>query len=263
MFYLLSKLFWLLLQPTVACQLMIAAGLAGWPRFRPWGRRLAITGLALLALLSVSPLGNILIYPLEQRFAGVAKPEATASFAGIIMLGGFEDATVSRQRHALTVSDSAERLFEGLLLARRLPSAKVIFTGGSADPAELGGSQAVGQYLLDSGVTPDRIVLESKSRSTYENALLLKAILQPKPGDRYVLVTSAFHMPRSVGVFRAVGFDVLPDPVDYRTAGIESLWAPYTFPVDGLRNAEYAIKEWVGLLAYRLSGRTKELWPGP
>ena len=263
MFYLLSKLFWLVAQPSMACMLMIAIGLLITKRRLALGRNLAIIGVVLLMAFSVSPLPNWLIYPLEQRFAGVPKPQAYEGIAGIIMLGGFEEGPLSRQRHAMMVSDAGERLLEGLLLARRLPDAKVIFTGGSFDPEERGGSEAVAEYLASSGISPSRVVIEAKSRTTFENATFLKLALRPKPGERYVLVTSAFHMPRSVGVFRAQGFDVLPDPVDFRTVGVDSLTMPYAFPADGLRNAEFALKEWVGLIAYWLSGRTSELWPGP
>ena len=263
MFYWLSKLFWLVAQPSMACMMTIAIGLLIMRRWQALGRNLAIFGVLLLMAMSVSPLPNWLIYPLEQRFAGVPKPKPGDAIAGIIMLGGFEEGPLSRQRHTLTVNEAGERLFEGLLLARRFPDAKVIFTGGSFDPEERGGSEAVAEYLASSGIAPSRVVIEARSRTTYENAALLKLALQPKPGERFVLITSAFHMPRSVGVFRKQGYDVLPDAVDFRTVGVDSLTMPYAFPAEGLRNTEYALKEWAGLIAYWLSGRTSELWPGP
>ena len=263
MFFVVSKLFWMVAQPVILSVMVAASGLLIAPRYPRLGRKLGFAGLALLLLLSVSPLPNILIYPLEQRFAGAAKPQSGVVVAGIIMLGGFEDAALSTERGTLEVNDAAERLLDGLLLARQFPDAKVIFTGGSDLPTELGGAQAVGSYLASSGIAPGRIIIEELSQTTYENALFLRQALQPKTGERYVLVTSAFHMPRAMGVFRAQGFDVTPYPVDYRTGGIASFWTPYKIPAVGLRNADYAIKEWIGLLAYRMTGRTKELWPGP
>lgn len=235
-------------------------------RWRGWrfGHSLAPIGAAALVLLGFSPAGNVLFYPLEQRFAGLPEPGPTDRIAGIIMLGGFEDPWPSAGRHMLSLNEAAERLTGGVLLARRLPAAKVIFTGGNG--SLLDGStaeDAIGRYLIDSGVEPGRIVLEHRSRTTYENALYLRELLHPQSGDRYVLVTSAFHMPRSVGTFRKAGFTVVPYPVDYRTRGAVDLVSPFWNLPDGLARFDFGAKEWVGLVAYWLSGRSDSLWPGP
>ena len=263
MFYFVSKLFWLAVQPATLAMLLIVVSL-WFARNRPaLARGFAAAGLGLLALIFLTPAPKLLIYPLEQRFAGGQKPKPGDAIAGIIMLGGFEEDVLSRERGGLEVNSSAQRILEGLLLARRFPDAKVIFTGGSQNPAEHGGSAAVAQYLADSGIPPERLVIEPNSRTTFENARLLRPLLDPKPGARYVLVTSAFHMPRAVGVFRAAGFDVLPDPVDYHTTLHDGFWEPFAVPADGLRTADMALKEWFGLIGYRLSGRIHEFWPKP
>jgi uncharacterized SAM-binding protein YcdF (DUF218 family) len=106
-------------------------------------------------------------------------------------------------------------------------------------------------------------VLEHQSRTTWENATYLHALLQPRPGERYILVTSAFHMARSVGTFRQVGFDVVPYQVDYRTKGAVALVSPFWEGPAGLARFDTAAKEWIGLLAYWLSGRSDSLWPAP
>ncbi|MBV8839099.1 MAG: YdcF family protein, partial [Alphaproteobacteria bacterium] len=93
--------------------------------------------------------------------------------------------------------------------------------------------------------------------------LFTRDILKPKPTERWLLVTSAHHMPRAMGVFRAVGFPVEAFPVDYRTRGAIDIARPFSTLGDGLRRTDTAAREWVGLLAYRLSGRTTELFPGP
>ena len=264
MFYIVSKLFWQLAQPGIFCLTLIAGGLILGRWRRGTGLWLAATGLFALAIISLSPLPRVLIYPLEQQFASVAKPKPGDQFAGIILLGGFEEDVISRERGGLEVNESGERMLETLLLARRLPDAKIIFAGGSQNTSEHGGSSAVARYLADSGIASERVVIEPNSRTTQENAQFLKQMLHPKPDERFVLVTSAFHMPRAVGVFRAAGFDVVPDQVDYRTPlSSGEFWEPYSIPADGLRTADHALKEWVGLVAYRLSGRTRELWPAP
>ena len=117
--------------------------------------------------------------------------------------------------------------------------------------------------LSDLGVGEGRLLLEREARSTWENAVYAKALAQPKPGERWLLVTSAAHMPRAIAVFRKVGFAVEPWPVDYRTAGAGDAWRPFDAPSEGLKRLETALREWIGLVAYRLTGRSDELFPGP
>ena len=118
-------------------------------------------------------------------------------------------------------------------------------------------------FFGQQGLDLRRITFEDRSRNTVENALFSKALVQPKPGERWLLVTSAHHMPRSVGVFRAAGFPVEAFPVDYRTRGAIDLLRPFSTLGDGLRRTDTAMREWVGLLVYRLSGRTEALFPAP
>ena len=274
MFFYLSKILTAIALPSSVTTLLLVAGagLMLWGRWRrvgacagaasqEWSRRLLLAGVGLLLVCGLSPLGNIMVLPLEQRFA---RPELPAGAVGIIVLGGFEQASVARARQQLVTNEAAERLTETLLLARRLPGARVIFTGGDGTLVRREGSAAamIGGYLRSVGIEPGRIVLEDQSRTTYENALYLKAMLAPKPGERFVLVTSAFHMPRSVGVFRQQGFDVVPWPVDYRTSGPHEAFEGFSSIVGGLERVDFAFREWVGLVAYRLSGRSNAIWPG-
>ena len=93
--------------------------------------------------------------------------------------------------------------------------------------------------------------------------MLTKAILKPKAADRYLLVTSAWHMPRAIGAFRKAGYDVVAYPVDFRTSGPDDTWRPNSAIYNGLERVDQATKEWLGLLVYRLSGRSSELFPAP
>ena len=263
MFFLTSKLFWLVAKPAVLCMIAIAVGLFSPPAYAVAARRVAIAGFGILALLALTSLSSLIIHPLEQRFPEITVLPPGSAIAGIILLGGFEQGSLSQQHHTLMVNDSAGRLLAGLRLARQYPAAKIIFAGGAFDATDQGGAEAVSKYLQDSGIAPSRIVLETQSRTTYENGLYLRPILNPKRGDRYVLVTSAFHMPRAVGVFRVFDIDIIPYPVDYRTGTDDDELAVSVDPADNLRLADLAIKEWIGLLAYRLAGRTSALWPGP
>ena len=105
-------------------------------------------------------------------------------------------------------------------------------------------------------------MLETRSRNTEENAVFTKELVQPKPGERWLLVTSAQHMPRAIGCFRRAGFPVEAYPVDWHTRRALRL-APMETLSGGLGRLDNAVHEWIGLVSYWLTGRTSELLPGP
>jgi len=113
------------------------------------------------------------------------------------------------------------------------------------------------------GVERERLILEGRSRNTYENALFTKELVTPAPDETWLLVTSAFHMPRSMALFRKAGFAVQPWPVDYRTSGAEGIGFFTDNPVDSLQTSTLGIREWIGLVAYWLTGRIDEPFPRP
>lgn len=267
MFYLASKVFWLFAQPSSLSAIALLAGfgvLALTPR-RKLGLSLATGGLILMLGGGFLPIGNYFVFPLEQRFSNQQLPAPSDAVEGIIILGGFEDGWVSAGRDGLAVNEAAERLTEGVRLARRWPQAKVVFTGGVGGLIARGSDAAgpVGGYLEDVGIAPERIVLEPRARNTTENATFAKQLLQPKQGQRWLLVTSAYHMPRSIGVFRAAGFEVIAVPVDYRTRDSRDLVRMFSSIPAGLERFDLGVREWIGLLGYWLSGRTGTLFPGP
>ena len=263
MFFYLSKVLAFVLQPSSCITLVLLAGtaLVLTGRQPVWSRRLLVAGVGALLLCGFSPLGQLVVLPLEQRFQ---RPELPETVAGILILGGFEVSGISNARGQLTINEAGERLTEALVLAHRRPTARVVFTGGDGTilGAQPSAANSVGGYLRAVGIAPERIVLEDRSRTTYENALYLAAVLKPRPGERYVLVTSAFHMPRAVGTFRQQGFDVVPWPVDYRTRGGVEAWEWSSNLADGLERVDFSLREWAGLIGYRLSGRSNAYWPG-
>lgn len=267
MFFTLSKILFLFAQPSSVLLLASLVGLllSANRRWAVIGRRLAVIGVMGVGLGGFLPVGNALLFPLEERFGGrVAAEPPAGAFAGIIMLGGFEDGWVSSGRGGLGLNEAAERLIEGVRLARRLPEAKVVFTGGVGNlfwGIDMG--KPVRDHLLDAGIAPDRIVIENHSRNTWENGIYTRDLVRPKPGERWLLVTSAFHMPRAIGVFRRVGFDVVPFPVDFRTRDAGDLRRPLESMPRGLERLDLAAKEWIGLVAYRLSDMTSALFPAP
>ncbi len=151
------------------------------------------------------------------------------------------------------------------MLARRFPEARIVVSGGIGAlllPGEADADTAL-RLFTALGVSPQRLILENKSRDTYENALFSKEMVQPGPGETWLLVTSAFHMPRSMALFRKAGFDVLPWPVDYRTAGDEGVGLFTDNAIDSLQATTLGLREWIGLVAYWLSGRIDSPFPGP
>lgn len=232
-------------------------------RFAALGRKLAATTLVLLALAAFSPLGNLLLYPLESRFPPWDPSRGAPD--GIIVLGGSVDTDLSAAHRTPVVAHAADRLLAPADLARRFPNARIVFTGGSASLLSTEAREAdySAPILETAGIAKARLILERESRNTYENAIFTRQLVMPKPGERWLLVTSAFHMPRSMGIFRKAGFDVEAYPVDWRMGGREDLFSFTNSALDGFGRTEVAMREWIGLVAYRLMGRTGELLPGP
>src|SRR6187402_277851 len=264
MFFVLAKMLGFFALPS---NILISLGLIGIvlmaTRYARAGRRLAVAALVLIAVAGLSPFGNAIILPLEERFP--AWDAARGAPTGVISLGGAFDTVVSPARGEVALNEAAERLTVVAELARRYPNARIVFTGGSGRLIYDGATEAgLAARLFESfGIAKERIVLEDKSRDTDENARFTKELLQPKPAERWLIVTSAHHMPRSIGVFRAAGFPVEAFPVDYRTRGAADLLRPFSSVGDGLRRTDTAVREWVGLVVYRMTGRTADLFPAP
>jgi len=264
-FFLLSKTLGTMLLPA---NFLIGAGVLGAvllaTRWAFLGRRLLVTTVVLLAICGFSPLGKWLLYPLEQRFP----PWDTARGVpdGIIVLGGSIDPDISAAHGRAALTYAADRMIAAAALARRYPNARIVFTGGSANlVADDSAKEAdYAMSLLESlGIPRERLTMERRSRNTQENAEFSKALVNPKDGERWLLVTSAYHMPRSVGLFRKAGFAVEPYPVDWRVGKPADLLTFSVFAVNGLERTDIAMREWIGLAAYRLTGKTDDFLPGP
>jgi uncharacterized SAM-binding protein YcdF (DUF218 family) len=264
MFFVLSKTIGFFALPS---NFIVSVGVLGilllWTRYARAGRRLLVASMLLLALLGWSPLGNALILTLEERFP--PWDAARGAPTGIVVLGGAITSRVSAGRGAPALNEAAERLTAAVDLARRYPAARVVFSGGSgslvfAEPPEA----EVARTLLQSlGVAAERIQIDTRSRNTDDDAMFSKQRAAPQPGERWLLVTSASHMPRAIGAFRRAGFAVEAYPVDWRTHSRADVLHPFPTVGDGLRRTDTAVREWVGLLAYWITGRSEALIPSP
>ena len=264
MFFVLSKTLGVMLLPT---DFLIGVGLFGAillvTRLAPLGRKLLVVAVVLLAICGFSPLGNLVLYPLEQRFP--PWDPARGAPDGIVVLGGAIDADLSAAHGVAVVGGSADRILAAAALARRYPNARLVYSGGSGNLISNDAREAdyVAALFESLGIAKARLILDRRSRNTQENAEFSKALVAPKPGERWLLVTSAFHMPRSIGLFRKAGFAVEPYPVDWRVGNRADLLNFRTVAADGLSSVDTGVREWIGLAAYRVTGRIDELLPGP
>ncbi len=263
MFFSLSKILWVILNPGNIILIAHCLGTAlAWTRWRRLGRWL-VTGAAFVGLFfAVVPLGTWLIGALEDRFPPLN--ELPAQVDGIVVAGGIVDPAMTADRGQISVGGAAERLFEMAALAKRFPGAKLVFSGGSGSLLEQDQkeSDAIVPLFRQLGIDPKRVIFENQSRNTAENAVFSYRAAAPKAGETWLLVTSAFHMPRAVGSFRKVGWRVTPYPVDYYTRKEAALPLQFNFGY-GLNSLSGALHEFVGLFFYWTGGKSDELFPGP
>ena len=264
MFFLLSKTLGTMLLPV---NFLIGAGVLGAillvTRYAVLGRKLLATSAVLLALCGFSPVGKLLILPLEQRFPPWDPSRGAPD--GIVVLGGGIEPDLSAAHGRPILDHSGDRLVAAAELARQYPNARIVYSGGNANLVGDDSAKEADYALsmLESlGVAKARLTAERLSRNTVENAEFVKTIANPKEGERWLLVTSAFHMPRSIGLFRRAGFKVEAYPVDWRASPSQAL-SFSSVAMNGLERTEVAMREWIGLAAYRLTGKTDDFLPGP
>ena len=261
-FFLASKIIWALISPD---SLIVILGVSAWiAAILKWQRisKSLLTSCALLLLLiGFFPWGEWLIAPLENRFtANMALP---SKVDGIVVLGGAILPQMSNSWQQPEINGAADRLTNFLYLARLYPNAQLVFTGGSDAVTEQEFNEAeTAQMLFNQlGLAERAIIFESESRNTSENARNSKELVTPDNNENWLLITSAFHMPRSIGVFCQQQWAVQPYPVDHYSQKANLLRVNFSFG-ENLLVLGVAIREWVGLVAYRVSGRTDRLLPG-
>lgn len=258
-FLIASKAVWVLIRPETLLVLFFALPLACLWR----GRNLAasqflMSALSITILIGVFPVGSFLINPLERAYP--ANPMITQP-AGILVLGGAEDIAPEYAGSTAQVNDAGDRLIAAMQLSRQFPEAVVLYSGGKValTPVDQGTFEVGPDILRQLGLPDDRLIVEGRSRTTAENATLSRAMAPDGTGP-WILVTSAFHMPRAVGSFCAAGWrNLVPYPTDYRGG---TIWDQIGWNLaENLADLNIGVKEWVGLLAYRLTGRTESFLP--
>jgi uncharacterized SAM-binding protein YcdF (DUF218 family) len=263
MFFYLSKIFWWLVLPINVVFLLLVVGVVCLVFQR---RGLALTSMSVAVFIYVVfgmlPIGSYLLQTLEDRFPAVVKMQD--NIAGIIVLGGTLNPVTSEQRGQLMINGNVERVLSLIELSKYYKNIPIVYSGGSGligrpDLKEAAMMKPLLQFLINN---PENLILENESRNTFENAAFTKKVLGDKSSGKWVLVTSARHMPRAVGAFRHQGVDVLAYPVDYLTGKNTQLgWS--INPAAGLNVFTTSLHEWLGLFAYYLTDKTTELFPSP
>jgi uncharacterized SAM-binding protein YcdF (DUF218 family) len=262
--FLASKIFWRIAQP--GNLLMLLLGLGFVLLFTRWNR-LGLGAIALSLLLvsgiAVFPVGRWLLAPLERRFPLLT--DMPARVDGVILLGGVGAPRSAPGRPHRGGEDRNQDFMVFTDLARRYPAAKLVFAGGGplSQDGAFREADAARQALNSMGLDTSRVTFERESRNTFENVVNARALVHPAPGETWILVTSAFHMPRSVGLFRGQGWEVVPYPVDFQTGaapGDDSLTVDFARNLD---QTSVALKEWIGMLANRWLGHSRSYFPAP
>jgi uncharacterized SAM-binding protein YcdF (DUF218 family) len=263
-FFTLSKVLGFFIVPT---NIMAGLGLAGIALlaigYVGAGRRMLVASIVLVAAVGVLPIGDGLALPLEARF-----PRWDAMRGppiGIIVLGGGVIRSNISTDKDIVLGDTAERIIAAAELARRYPGTRVVFTGGNSNLTASGPIEAdfVVRLFERLGVPRGRVIVERKSRDTAENAAFTKQLVVPKVGERWLLVTSAMHMPRAIGVFEMAGFTVDAYPVNFLTGDAEHPSTLLRALVNNTWKTNRAVHEWIGLLVYWITGRISLPFPGP
>ncbi|WP_321495919.1 YdcF family protein [uncultured Desulfobacter sp.] len=264
LFFWVSKLTWTIIRPDFLLVIFAVMGMLLWFSGAVQKAKILLTCVVLaMIIITVIPLGTMLLVPLEHRFP--TNPALPEKVDGIIMLGGAENNLLTQMWHQPETKNSADRYIGFARLIRAYPDAIHLFTGGSGNSMHQDWKDAntarqvfLGLDIL--GLDISKMVFEDKSRNTYENGLFSKALVHPEPGQIWVLLTTAAHIPRSVGVFSQLNWPVIPYPVDHFTRPDKRIYPGLNFS-GNLERLVVATTEWAGLTAYYITGKTNALFP--
>jgi uncharacterized SAM-binding protein YcdF (DUF218 family) len=254
--FMLSKIVWLIAQPlSLAFLLAVLAALFGFLRWHRLAALAALSDALLLFVILYTTAGTVGLQALENR---IPKPASDpANISCMIVLGGAFENEVTSVRGGVEFNQAADRFVEALRLALRFPQSRVLVSGGdgSFSGTYEGEAAASKRFFAEFGIGPERMIEENHSRTTYENTVNTAALLKADGLTDCLLITSGFHMPRALALFEKAGIAVTPWPVDYRTNGQTALRFDFTQPALNAQQTATAVREWLGLAFYRMTGR--------
>lgn len=253
--FVLSKLLSFVTQPLSWVIAVLAAGVLLQRRRPRAARALLWSALTVLVLQGWEPLPDALLRRLEAQHPRPAQPDLQR-YAGVVVLGGaLEPAALWTSHEQPALNSAAERMTAGVALLQRAPGLRLLFTGGEGEllGSPLSEAERAQRFYAEQGVDPQRLIFESASRNTYENAVFSARMSGVDKSRPWLLLTSAWHMPRALATFQQAGWNVTPWPADYRAAR-ESDWHRYSLASSALK-WQTALHEYLGLAVYRLAGR--------
>lgn len=262
--FIFSKLVWILGQPlSVAFLFAVLALIAMFVRWRRTSIVSMLISVAILFVALYTTTGAYIVQGLEERFPRPAGDPADLKC--MIVLGGATQNEVTTARGGYELDSAGDRLIETLRLAHKYPQSRVVISGGDGSiGGHYEGDAVISErFFFAFGIPKDRLVEDKTSRTTFENGINTKQLLADNGLSNCLLITSGFHMPRSVGIFRKLGIDIVPWPVDYRSTGKETLGFDFTQPSLNAQLLATGVREWIGLVGYYAVGRTSALYPGP
>lgn len=261
LFFVAAKISWLLVQPDVwILVLCVLATVFCYRGKYLQTRKMLVVLSALIIAISVFPVGEWLMHPLESRFQ--APNTLPQQVDGIITLGGGEYPFLSRQWQQVELGEAVERYTAFMQLIKRYPSARAVVSSGSGSLTDQSakGADVIKLFLQQQGVNTEGIIFERQSRNTYENLFFSREKVQPKANENWLIITSAYHMPRVIGVAQKLGWKLIPYPVDHYSAKQNLLRTNFNFSANlSLLNA--ALHEYLGLLGYAVFGKSASLFP--
>lgn len=255
--HILSKIIGLLTQPMLWVAAILAIALWCSRSHARTSKWLILAAIFFTLGLGLTPLPDMAIRNLERQYPEIPLTQDLSGYYGVVVLGGaLEPGHVAQSHLQPVLNSSAERMTAAVALARAFPHLKIVFTGGEGMYFGTGPSEAhrALTFFSSMGLPASRVLMESDSRNTYENAVMTARLPGINTQQKWLLLTSAWHMPRSMATFRKAGWNVSAYPVDYRT-GDTTPWTYYD-TARGIDRWDLLLHEWLGIVAYRLTGRS-------
>ena len=248
MIFYLSKLLWLFFNPFNLILIFFIIGfISNLIKYKKISLFFYISSLLIFFIAGVLPTGSYLNYLLEKKFHETNYLPNTVD--GILILSGATNPILTKEYNQINLNSSVERLIESILLIKKYPKALIVFSGG------LGHARVARDFFYNMDISLNNFIFEKKSRNTFENILFSKKMIDPKSNERWLIVTSAFHMDRSLAISKKLEWKFIPYVTDFNQRKNFSWKLTLNF-LDNFYEFEKASHEWVGLISYYFLGRS-------
>jgi len=263
----ISRMSWLFLQPSNLLVILLLISVLGVFFINPNHKRyrtfvkLNIFVVVIMSAISFTNLASWIMWPLEARFSEYKELSLDENYSGIIVLAGSERTIISSYVNQATFSNAGERIYQTVAVAKKISGLPIIHTGGiKRGPNEISENEVAEKFFIDNGLDLTRVRFEGNSYNTYTNAIESKKLFKSDENQKWLLITSAYHMPRAVGTFQKADIKIHPYPVDYRTP--LKYYSFFRFSMsENFRIFDLAIHEYLGLIAYYITDRSISIFP--